>query len=101
MTDIPAFEVISSDGQQAWKIFADGRTEGFPLNAIIFNRIPSHVAAAVIVERETQRDRVVKMLSGIADILAKNMTNKATPELLRALAEAVKSSDSTDLPEQP
>lgn len=59
----------------------------------------AHIAHALLAvrdaEREKQRDRVVKMLIGIADILSKRMTDTATPELLKALAEAVKSSDAS------
>lgn len=51
------------------------------------------IALALVAERQAQRDRVFKMLSGIADLLAKRMVDSATPELLKALAEAVNSSD--------
>lgn len=37
-----AFEVKSPDGH-VWKIYADGRIEGFPEGSVIFNRIPAFV----------------------------------------------------------
>lgn len=33
------FEVRGPDGR-VWKIYADGRTEGFPDGSVIFNRLP-------------------------------------------------------------
>lgn len=51
------------------------------------------IAEALMAERGAQRDRVFTMLSGIADLLAKRMTDSATPELLKALASAVRASD--------
>lgn len=37
------FEVRSPDGH-VWKIYEDGRTEGFPAGSVIFNRIPQRRA---------------------------------------------------------
>ena len=39
-----AFEVRSPDGH-VWKVYADGRTEGFPEGSTIFNRIPQQAYA--------------------------------------------------------
>lgn len=51
------------------------------------------ITEALMQERGAQRERVYRMLSGIADLLAKRMTDSATPELLKALADAVNASD--------
>ena len=37
--DKSAFKVIGPDGHE-WRIYADGRTEGFPEGSTVFNRIP-------------------------------------------------------------
>ncbi|MBZ9922641.1 hypothetical protein LB579_33840 [Mesorhizobium sp. BR1-1-7] len=59
------------------------------------------IAEALMQERAAQRDRAAKMLSGIADVLAKKMTDLATPELLNAIAAAVKDSDAPSKPPTP
>lgn len=41
-----AFEVRSADGK-AYRIWADGRTEGFGERCIVINRIPHHISQAV------------------------------------------------------
>jgi hypothetical protein len=56
------------------------------------------IAQALTEERQTQRDRAVKILVGIADILAKRVTDNATPELLKALADAVNASEAAQTP---
>ena len=38
VSDEPAFEVRS--GESVWRIYADGRIEGFPEGSIVYNRIP-------------------------------------------------------------
>lgn len=38
-----AFEVRSPDGH-VWKVYEDGRIEGFPVGCVVFNRIP-HIRA--------------------------------------------------------
>lgn len=43
----PAFEVMNRDESGNWhtfKIYADGRIEGFPEGSIVINRIPNLVA---------------------------------------------------------
>ncbi|TGV15804.1 hypothetical protein EN816_00700 [Mesorhizobium sp. M8A.F.Ca.ET.173.01.1.1] len=45
----------------------------------------SAIARAILAERE----RATSILSGVADVLAKHMTDLATPELLQALADAI------------
>lgn len=54
------------------------------------------IAEALMAERDAQRERVVKMLVGIADVLAGHMVNQATPELLKTLADAVLAFDLPD-----
>ena len=39
MSDKPVFEFITHDGN-AYRIWADGRIEGFPPEGIVINRIP-------------------------------------------------------------
>lgn len=48
--DTPVFEVRHLDGR-CWRIWADGRIDGFD-GQITINRIPSHTAEAVMRERE-------------------------------------------------
>ena len=45
MDDNPAFEVIH--GIHIYRIWADGRIEGFPPGSVAINRIPQVVAEAV------------------------------------------------------
>lgn len=42
----PAFEVYTRDGQ-AFRVFANGRVEGFGADPVIINRIPPLVNVAV------------------------------------------------------
>ncbi|TIO15614.1 MAG: hypothetical protein E5X86_19790 [Mesorhizobium sp.] len=49
------------------------------------------IAEALMAERETQQKRAADILSAVADILAKRMTDLATPELLEALSAAIRS----------
>lgn len=44
----PAFELIHAESNQVWRIYEDGRTEGFPEGGFIINRIPilAHIAHA-------------------------------------------------------
>lgn len=44
-----AFEIHAKDGR-AWKIYVDGRTEGFPEGSVIFNRIPLQVRSGSFAE---------------------------------------------------
>lgn len=48
--DEASFEVRGPDGC-VWKVYADGRTEGFPAGSVIFNRIPRYA------REEAQRNR--------------------------------------------
>lgn len=45
MDDKPAFEVI--DGAHIYRIWADGRIDGFPADCGVINRIPQVVAEAI------------------------------------------------------
>lgn len=45
MTDLPAFEMIYPD--RAYRVWTDGRTEGFEPDAILINRIPQHTNSAI------------------------------------------------------
>jgi hypothetical protein len=40
MSDRPVFEFITQDGN-AYRIWPDGRVEGFPAEGVVINRIPS------------------------------------------------------------
>lgn len=51
---LPAFEVLARDGA-TFRIWADGRVEGFPPNAVIINRIPALLGAEVQNYRTRQR----------------------------------------------
>lgn len=51
-SDLPAFEVLMPDGHR-FKVWADGHIEGYPLGAIVINRIPQYatdMAARVLKE---------------------------------------------------
>lgn len=45
-----------------------------------------------------EQERFVKLLCGVANILARRITDQATPELLKALADAVKSVNAEETP---
>lgn len=69
--------------------------------------LQADIARALIAERKAQRDRVVKMLTGIADVIEGHVESP-TAALLTALADAVQNSDAPDetapkppLPTQP
>ncbi len=57
----PAVEirVCGSDGWvgHVYKVWADGRAEGFPAGSQIINRIPNRIAEAVVAERARTADR--------------------------------------------
>ena len=48
-----AFEVIDPVTGHVWRVFEDGRIEGFGDGKIIDNRIPNLLAAAVAAVRQT------------------------------------------------
>lgn len=54
------------------------------------DRMAQPIARAILAERETQQKRAADILSAVADILAKRMTDLATPELLEALSAAIR-----------
>lgn len=56
MQNLPAFEVRDRSGK-SFKIWADGRIDGFPDDAtIVFNRIPLLINEAVVREQKYIRD---------------------------------------------
>ncbi|MER8967709.1 hypothetical protein NKI25_18640 [Mesorhizobium sp. M0808] len=81
--DQPAFEVHDKATGHIWKVYADGRTEGFPADVLIFNRIPSVARAAQWSEEE-----IVAMMAANPDA-APLEPNRMTP-LLKARKPAAK-----------
>ena len=54
----PVFEVIDCDTGHTYRIWANGRIEGFGDRAVVFNRIPQLVAKA---EATTEAERIEAM----------------------------------------
>ena len=52
-TKPPAFEV--RDGSKVYRIWSDGRIDGFGTEAIVVNRIPAEIGRAVASARDTVR----------------------------------------------
>lgn len=49
--DKPVFEVRDMSSDRVYKIWADGRVEGFPTGHVVINRLPQVVAEAIEEDR--------------------------------------------------
>lgn len=53
--DTPVFELTDVATKRKWRIWADGRTEGWPEGTVIVNRVPQAIRDAVLQDREQRK----------------------------------------------